>query len=70
MDVLYRTISCEADGWHVASVDADEGMDIDIFPTREEALAWCRDQAAIPPPDFAEGGLVLAPVLDGDEEED
>ena len=67
MDVLYRTISCEPDGWHVESVDEDDQVDLRIFSTRAAALAWCRDQAVIPPPDFAEGGQVLAEVVDDDD---
>jgi len=69
MEVLYRTVSCEPDGWHVESVDVDDQMDVQVFATREEALGWCRDQDAIPQPDFAEGGLVAAPMFDDLEED-
>ena len=70
MDVLYRTINSQPDGWHVESVDDKDHVEVRVFATRSQALDWCCDQEAIPQPDFAEGGRVLAPVLDGDDDED
>ena len=63
MEVLYRTVSRESDGWHVESVGED-GSYIEVFATRAEALAFCAGME--PPPDFAEGGLIAVPMLDGE----
>lgn len=67
MEVLYRTVSRHHDGWHVESVGED-GVEAEVFATREAALAWCRGME--PPPDFAEGGQVAVPHLDEDEFDD
>jgi len=68
MDVLYRTISRHSDGWHVESIDAEDHAVVRIYPTRAAALAACAEPVAIPPPDHAEGGQVLASVEDDDDD--
>jgi hypothetical protein len=68
MGVLYRTVSRQADGWHVESVGDEDEVETQIFPSMGQALAWCCAQCAIPPPDYAEGGQVLA-ALDGEDDD-
>lgn len=48
------SISQATGGWTIQCTDGSRRT----FPTRAEALAWCRRKDAIPQPDHAEGGVV------------
>ncbi len=50
MDSLYYTVEEHSDGWHAYPTDSDDdAVDDDrVFPSHDDALAWCHGNGLIP----------------------